>query len=140
MKKRSGYKLIYSLLLIPLALVLMVSCSSKKPEPLALNNETKQQWAITVGKVIAEPERAAKVKDLGDELIDVSKEIMHDVDTLREKIAVINKDYDATDKELQTLVEEHTQQRDPKFARYRDIIFAMRSEVNADEWKALHEG
>ena len=45
--------------------------------------------------------------------------------------------YDATHEELQVLVNDFSQERNPKYAKYRDIIFAMRSEVSADEWTAL---
>jgi hypothetical protein len=50
---------------------------------------------------------------------------------------MLNEKYDASNEELQQLVVEFSEKRNPKAAEYRDIIFAMRSEVSADEWKAL---
>ncbi len=35
------------------------------------------------------------------------------------------------------MINEFSEKRNPKFAEYRDIIFAMRSEVSPEEWKAL---
>jgi len=119
--------------------VLMVACSSTQSQPLALDDATAKQWDVTVEKVIAEPERAEKLKSLGHELIDVSHSIMQDVNALEVKVAALNKKYDATDLPLQTLVDDFKQKRNPKYVQYRDILFAMKSEVNAGEWKALND-
>ena len=52
---------------------------------------------------------------------------------------VLNENYDATQEELQQLIGELVKTRNAKYAEYRDIIFAMRSQVSADEWKALNK-
>jgi hypothetical protein len=70
-------------------------------------------------------------------MIDVSRSIQQDIETFNQKAMALNENYDATHDELQQLIDAFSAQRNPKFAEYRDIIFAMRSEVSAEEWKAL---
>ena len=124
------------LLALPLAVLLFVSCSSA-PKKVELTHETTQHWNATVEKNIAEPERIAKLKQLGQQLIDVSSSIQQDIETLNQQAMALHENHDATHEELQQLIGRFSEKRDPKFAEYRDIIFAMRSEVSAEEWKAL---
>ena len=136
MKKSSGYKTAFLWALIPLVLWTVVSCSSLSKKD-SLTDETVADWNATVEKTISEPERAAKLKELGQQMIDVSNSIQQDVKALNQKVALLNENYAATHEELQQMVEEFSEKRNPKFAEYRDIIFAMRSEVSPEEWKAL---
>jgi hypothetical protein len=122
--------------LIPWALALFVSCSST-PKTVELTKETTQDWNAAVEQTIAEPERAAKLKLLGRQLIDVSRSIQQDVEAFNQHAMALNEKYDASHEELQQLIDEFSAQRNPKFAEYRDIIFAMRSEVSAEEWMVL---
>lgn len=126
------------LLALPLALLLFVSCSST-PKQVSLNDETTEHWNAAVEKTIAEPERAAKLKQLGQRLIDVSSSIQQDIEAIDQQVMALNENYDATHDELQQMLGEFSEKRNPKFAEYRDIIFAMRSEVSAEEWKALND-
>jgi hypothetical protein len=116
--------------------LLFVSCSSS-PKRVELNNETAQDWNATVDKTIKDSQRAEKLKQLGQQLIDVSSSIQQDVEAFNQKAMALNEKYDATHDELQQMIDEFSAQRNPKFAEYRDIIFAMRSEVSAEEWQAL---
>ena len=137
MKQISRYKYAYFLfVLAPLAFWLVVSCSSA-PKHVALTEETVAQWNATVEKTIAEPQRTAKVKELGQQLIDVAKSIQQDVETLDQKAMALNENHGATKAEFQQLLDEFVAKRNPKFDKYRDIIFAMRREVSAEEWKKL---
>jgi PBP1b-binding outer membrane lipoprotein LpoB len=124
------------LLAFPLAFLLFVSCSSA-PKKIELTDETVQEWNAAVDKAIAEPQRAARLKQLGQQMIDVSRSIQQDVEMFNQKAMALNENYDATHEELQKLVDDFSAKRNPKFAEYRDIIFAMRSEVSAEEWKVL---
>jgi uncharacterized coiled-coil DUF342 family protein len=135
MRKLSKHTIVF-LIALPLVAALFVSCSSS-PKKVELTDETTQEWNATVEKTIKEPERAAKLKQLGQQLIDVSASIQQDVQTFNQQAMALHENYDATHEELQKLVDEFSQNRNPKFVEYRDIIFAMRSEVSADEWKAL---
>ena len=124
------------LVVLPFVVAFFVSCSSS-PKKVELTDETTQEWNAAVEKTLKEPERAAKLKQLGQQLIDVSASIQQDVQTFNQQAMALHENYDATHEELQKLVDEFSQNRNPKFVEYRDIIFAMRSEVSADEWKAL---
>ncbi len=136
MQKKSKYNAAFWTALVPLVFMLFVSCSSA-PKKVELTPETTQHWNATVEKTIAEPERAAKLKQLGQQLIDVSSSIQQDIEVLNQQAIALHEDHDATHEELQQLIGKFSEKRNPKFAEYRDIIFAMRSEVNAEEWKAL---
>ena len=135
MRKLSKHTIAF-LLALPLAFALFVSCSSS-PKKVELTEETTQHWNAQVEETIKDQERAAKLKQLGQQLIDVSSAIQQDVEAFNQKAMALNENYDATHEELQQMIDDFSAQRNPKFAEYRDIIFAMRSEVNADEWKAL---
>lgn len=136
MRLTARYKFTFLSMLIPLTLGLVLSCSSA-PKQVALTDETVTHWNATVEKTIAEPQRAAKLKELGQQLIDVSQSIQQDVEVFNQRAMVLNENHGATKAEFQQLLDEFVQKRNPKFAQYRDIIFAMRSEVSADEWKHL---
>ncbi len=136
MQKVSKCNIAFFVVLVPLVLALIVSCSST-PKKNALTDETVADWNATVEKIIPEPQRAAKLKELGQQMIDVSNSIQKDVKALNQKVMLLNENYAATHEELQQMVDEFSEQRNPKFAEYRDIVFAMRSEVSPEEWKAL---
>ena len=137
MKQISAYKAAFFLLaLLPLAFWIVVSCSTA-PKKVELTDETVAQWNATADKTIKEPERAAKIKDLGQQLIDVSNSIAQDVEAFNQKGMELNENYNTTNEDFQQLVNEFVEKRNPKFKQYRDIIFAMRSEVSAEEWKHL---
>ena len=138
MQRVSRRNIAIFVVLVPLVMALFVACSSP-PKKVELTEETAQQWNAQVDKTIAEPERAAKLKALGLQLIEVSDSIQRDVDEFNRQATQLNEKYDATHEELQQLVDAFSAKRNPKFAEYRDIIFAMRSEVSPVEWKALNK-
>jgi len=138
MNKGSGFKYSALMALVPLAILLFVSCSST-PDKISFDNETIGQWNAAVEKTIAQPQREASLKVLGQKLIDTATAIQQDVEAFNEKAIKLNQRYDASEAELQQIVVEYSDKRNQNFAEYRDIIFAMRSEVSADEWKALND-
>ncbi len=127
------------ILFVPLIslLLLFSACTSTKPGPFVLEEGDVGQWEKRVVQVVAEPERAAKLKRLGRELIVVSEAIRHDIDELGAKIATLNKKFDADGDEFREILNEFRQKRNPKYEQYRDLLFAMRGEVDAQEWKEL---
>lgn len=138
MQRESKRNIAIFVVLVPLVTALFVACSSP-PKKAELTEGTAQQWNAQVDTTIAEPERAAKLKALGLQLIEVSDSIQRDVDEFNRQATQLNEKYDATHEELQQLVDAFSAKRNPKFAEYRDIIFAMRSEVSPVEWKALNK-
>ena len=124
------------LLTLPLVFALFVSCSSS-PKKVELTEETAQHWNAQVEEVIKDPERAVKLKQLGQQLIDVSGSIQQNIETFNLRAMALHENYDAKHEELQQLMDELAETQKPKYAEYRDIIFAMRKEVNAEEWKSL---
>ena len=135
MRKLSKHTIMF-LFALPFVVAVFVSCSSS-PKKVELTEETTQEWNAQVEETIKEPERAAKLKQLGQQLIDVSTSIQQDVEVFNQQAMALHENYNATHEELQKLIDEFSQKRNPKFAQYRDIIFAMRKEVNTEEWKAL---
>ena len=123
-------------LALPLVVALFVSCSSS-PNKVELTEETTEHWNAQVEETIKDPERSAKLKQLGQQLIDVSSAIQQDIETTNQQLIALNENYDATHEELQKILGDFSEKRNPKFDEYRDIIFAMRSEVSAEDWKAI---
>lgn len=136
--KHETKKPVVFLLAIPLVMLLFASCSSA-PKKVELTDETTQHWNRQVDKIIDEPERAARLKSLGQQLVAVSEEIQQHVEVFNQQVMTLNKDYDASHEQLQQLIGEYSAQRNPMFAEYRDIVFAMRNEVTPGEWKALYD-
>ena len=126
------------LIVMALGIWLAMSCATQKA-PLMPNEGTLSQWDATVEKHIPDAKRAANLKRLGRQLADLADAITNDIDTLNEKAKALNEKYDATAEEARQLVVEYTKMRNPAFEQYRNIIFAMRGEVSAEEWKALTE-
>ena len=122
--------------LVALTFSFVVSCSST-PEKVEISEATVAEWNATVDKTIQDPQRAAKLKDLGQQLIDVSEATEKDIEVLNRQFMALNEDYNATEADMQELVGDFQETRNARFAQYRDIIFAMRREVSADEWKHL---
>ena len=56
---------------------------------------------------------------------------------LNEKAVALNANYESTREEERELMAAFFEKRNSALAQYRDIIFAMRREVSAEEWKAL---
>ena len=139
MQKISKRNVAILLALIPLVLAVFVSCSSAPTTGLFAADEAGQDWNATVDETINEPQRAAKLKQFGQQLIDVSSSIQQDIADFNQKAMALNENYDATHEEFQQLIDELSEKRTSKYTEYRDIIFAMRSEVSADEWKALNK-
>ena len=129
----------FLLAFIPLVLAFFVSCSSAPKTGLFEADDASQEWNAAVDDTIKEPARAAELKKLGQQLIDVSSSIQQGTAGFNEKAMALNENYDATHEELQHLIDELVKTRNAKYAEYRDIIFAMRSQVSADEWKALNK-
>ncbi len=122
--------------LVALTFSFVVSCSST-PEKVEISEATVAEWNATVDKTIQDPQRAAKLKDLGQQLIDVSEATEQDIEVLNRQFMALNENYNATEADMQELVGDFQETRNARFAQYRDIIFAMRREVSADEWKHL---
>ena len=137
MKITPGYKATFLITaLVALIFSFVVSCSST-PEKVEISESTVAEWNATVDKTISEPDRAARLKELGRQLIDVSESTEQDVEALSRQFMALNEDYNTTQAQMQELVGDFQETRNARFAQYRDIIFAMRSEVSADEWKHL---
>jgi len=130
------YKSTIFLLLILNALWLVVACSSGS-EKLSLATSTSEEWAALVDKTIPETERATKVKQLGFRLLELADSASTDIMKLSENASSLGTNYQCTKEEWQNLFDEFTELRKANFAKYRDVLFAMRKEVNEKEWKEL---
>ena len=136
MQKKSRYSVAILAALLPLVFMLFVSCSSS-PQKVELTPETTQPWNAQVDETIKDPQRAAKLKQLGQQLIDVSTSIQQNIEVFNQRAMALHEEYDAKHEELQQMIDELMETQKPKYAEYRDVIFAMRSEVSAEEWTAL---
>ena len=115
---------------------MVVSCSSNSAK-LSPSQHTPDEWASVVDKTIPEQKRAAKVKQLGLQLIELADSATQHIEELSAKAALLNEDYGTPREELQKLFDEFVKTRKLALTKYRDIVFAMRSEVSAEEWSKL---
>jgi hypothetical protein len=136
MKIISKYKSTIFLLLILNALWLVVACSSGS-EKISLATSTSEEWAALVDKTIPETERASKVKELGFRLLELADSTSAEIMKLSNDAALLGERYQCTKEEWQKLFSDFTEVRKANFAKYRDVLFAMRKEVNEKEWKEL---
>ncbi len=121
---------------VAVAIGFVVSCASSTPSMLPYD-ETPSQWDATVDKHIHDAQRAEKLKQLGRQLDELQEHLSADIDELKKKFTKLNENYDSTKAEMWQLVRNFEQKRNAVLAQYRDIIFAMRREVSAKEWKAM---
>ncbi len=77
------------------------------------------------------------MKALGAQLADLQRTMDREVSALNERAAALNADYAATPDQAKELARSYADQRRTAFARYRDLVFAMRREVTAAEWKEI---
>ena len=114
----------------------LVSCASSPEKGLPLT-EAASQLNATVEKHIPDAQRASKLKQLGQQLVELQNSISRDIAGLNEKAVALNANYESTREEARQLVAAFLEKRNSALAQYRDIIFAMRREVSAEEWEAL---
>ena len=114
----------------------LVSCASA-PRMVPTIRETASQWNADVDEHIPDAQRAGKLKQLGLQLIELQDSLSRDIAGLNEKAFELNANYGATNEEARQLVAVFFEKRNAALAQYRDVVFAMRREVSAEEWKAL---
>jgi len=134
--KSPSYNQIFWFLAIALALGLVVACSSS-PKSQPSKEETITDWNAKVDNLIADPQRAEKIKQLGQQLIELKNSMLNDFAQMNDKSAELNANYDTTTDEALQFFKQFEQKRKDALAQYRDLIFAMRGEVSAEEWKVL---
>jgi hypothetical protein len=117
-------------------LSLIVSCSSSSKE-FSLSPYTVDEWVVLVDGTIKEQERAAKVKQLGFQLLELADSATGHILKLSERTVALNENYETTLEEFQKLSDEYIEAQRLAFIKYREIIFAMRSEVSEEEWNIL---
>jgi hypothetical protein len=122
---------------IVLAVGFLVSCASSPKTVPTISEETASQWNATVDKHIPDAKRAAKLKQFGLQLFELQDLLSRDIAGLNEKAVALNANYGSTREETRQLMADFIEKRNAALAQYRDIIFAMRHEVSAEEWKAL---
>jgi len=126
-------------IVILLAFGFAVSCASP-PELLPTStDETAAKWNAAVKKYVQDPQRASKMMEYGQQLFDAQKSLSRDIAVLNEQGLDLNANYGATREEARQMLANFTQKRNVALAQYRDLIFAMRREVTAAEWKALND-
>jgi len=124
------------LMSIVLALGFLMSCASA-PRMVPTIRETASQWNADVDKQIPDAQRAGRLKQLGLQLIELQDSLSSDIAVLNEQAVALNANYGATRDEARQLVAGFFEKRTAALAQYRDVVFAMRREVSAEEWKAL---
>jgi hypothetical protein len=112
------------------------SCASSPEKGLPLTEATSE-WNATVEKHIPDAQRASRLKQLGQQLVELQNSISRDIAGLNKKAVELNANYESTREEARQLVADFVEKRNAALAQYRDILFAMRREVSAEEWKAL---
>jgi hypothetical protein len=133
---KAGY--LKAALLASLALTIgsLVSCTSA-PRMVPTISDTAVQWNADVNKHIADAERAGRLKQLGLQLIELQDSLLSDITVLNEQAVELNSNYGATKEETRRLVAVFFEKRNAAMAQYLDVVFAIRREVSAEEWKAL---
>lgn len=122
---------------ILLAVGFLVSCASSPKTVPTLSDETASQWNATVDKHIPDAKRAGNLKQFGRQLFELQDLLSRDIAGLNEKAIALNANYGSTKEEARQLMADFIAKRNAALAQYRDIIFAMRHEVSAEEWKVL---
>lgn len=136
MNRVSDYIRIPLAVIITLSILLTLSCATGTKAPPTLE-ETVAQWNSHVDKVIPDVRRAENIKQLGQQLLSLRENMSADIAELNTKAKKLNSSYETTTDEAMALFDLYEQKRRAALDHYRDIILAIRSEISADEWKAL---
>ena len=136
MKRIASWKVGAVLAFIASALLLNLSCSST-PKALSISPHTGDEWNALVRETIPDQERAAKVRDLGLQLVALSDSMKAEVDQLSAKAVALNENYSSTREEMQNVLAAFAVERNMILSKYREVVFAMRAQVNEKEWKKL---
>lgn len=136
MEKKSIKRVTALLIFTPLMIWLIISCSSTSTQ-LSLSHNSADEWIALVEKTIPEQQRVEKVKKLGLEMIDLANTMSQQAEDMSKEATSLNENYKTTKEEMQKVLSKSIEVRNATFAKYRDVVFAMRSEVSADEWKEL---
>jgi len=121
---------------VGLIFLMSVSCSSTS-EQFSFSHDTVDEWNTLVDKTIPEQERALKVKKLGTKMIELANEMTLEYENLDASFVKLNENYNTTREDVNKILGDFLETRKITFDNYRDVIFAMRSEVSAEEWKKL---
>ena len=119
-----------------LAAMGLLSCASSPEKGMPLP-EAASHWNAAVEKHIPDAQRASRLKQLGQQLAELQNSISRDIAGLNEKAVALNENYESTREEARQVLAAFFEKRNSALTQYRDIIFAMRREVSAEEWKTL---
>ena len=136
MRTMTVWKLSMSAVAVGLIFLMSVSCSSTS-EQFSFSHDTVDEWNTLVDKTIPEQERALKVKKLGTKMIELANEMTLEYENLDASFVKLNENYNTTREDVNKILGDFLETRKITFYNYRDVIFAMRSEVSAEEWKKL---
>ena len=136
MRTMTVWKLSMSAVAVGLIFLMSVSCSSTS-EQFSFSHNTVDEWNTLVDKTIPEQERALKVKKLGTKMIELANEMTLEYENLDASFVKLNENYNTTREDVNKILGDFLETRKITFDNYRDVIFAMRSEVSAEEWKKL---
>ena len=123
-----------------IAVLLTAGCFgawASPPEKGLPLTEAASQWNAAVEKHIPDAQRAHNLKQLGQQLAELQNSISRDIAGLNEKAVALNENYESTREEARQMLAAFFGKRNSALTQYRDIIFAMRREVSAEEWKTL---
>jgi hypothetical protein len=136
MRTMTVWKLSMSVVAVGLIFLMSVSCSSTS-EQFSFSHNTVDEWNTLVDKTIPEQERALKVKKLGTKMIELANEMTLEYENLDASFVKLNENYNTTREDVNKILGDFLETRKITFDNYRDVVFAMRSEVSAEEWKKL---
>ena len=115
---------------------MLAGCSASRDAP-SPTSRGADSWVDLVDRNIADPDRARRLRALGERLGVLREAYVREAGTLDEQALALNSDYDATREEADLVMAQFASRRQAVLAEYRDVIFAMRRETSAAEWKAL---
>jgi len=90
-----------------------------------------------VAEAISDPARARKLTEMGRRLIDLQGVLTQDMADLNRQGAELNAGYGTTREEFRQLEQAFDTKRSAALQQYREVLFAMRAQTSADEWKRL---
>ena len=88
------------------------SCASSPEKGLPLA-EAASQWNATVDKHIPDAQRAGKLKQLGQQLVELQNSLSRDIAGLNEKAVALNANYESTGEEARQLVAAFSEKETP---------------------------
>lgn len=136
------FKSFFSIGIILICSVLMLSCSSSTDKPQSAIQKgisAHEQVAEKIHQIVSDKQRADKAVSIAELMFEETKDFLESVIESRNKAIELSENYDTTREAFDAHYEVFFQQRKAHSEKYTALSFQLRKVVTADEWIKINK-